>query len=61
VLDADAYDAFVQNGIFDQETATRYRKNILEKGGSEEPMTLYKNFRGAEPNPDALLRNRGLK
>ena len=61
VLDADAFDAFVQNGIFDQATATRYRQNILEKGGSEEPMTLYKNFRGAEPNPDALLRNRGLK
>lgn len=61
VLDADAFDAFVQNGIFDQKTAQLYRENILEKGGSVEPMTLYKQFRGAEPNPDALLRNRGLK
>jgi Zn-dependent oligopeptidases len=61
VLDADAFDAFQQNGIFDSKTATLYRTNILEKGGSEEPMTLYKQFRGAEPNPDALLRNRGLK
>ncbi|MGL4292650.1 MAG: M3 family metallopeptidase, partial [Bacteroidales bacterium] len=61
VLDADAFDAFDQKGIFDQETAALYRSNILEKGGSEEPMTLYMNFRGAEPNPDALLRNRGLK
>lgn len=61
VLDADAFDAFEQNGIFDQQTAALYRSNILEKGGSVEPMTLYKQFRGAEPNPDALLRNRGLR
>ncbi|MEG1616058.1 MAG: M3 family metallopeptidase [Bacteroidales bacterium] len=61
VLDADAFDAFAQNGIFDQETAQLYRDNILEKGGSVEPMTLYQQFRGAEPNPEALLRNRGLK
>lgn len=60
VLDADAFDAFAQNGIFDQETAQLFRSNILEKGGSVEPMTLYKQFRGAEPNPEALLRNRGL-
>ncbi|MEG1378989.1 MAG: M3 family metallopeptidase, partial [Bacteroidales bacterium] len=59
VLDADAFDAFAQNGIFDQETAQLFRSNILEKGGSVEPMTLYKQFRGAEPNPEALLRNRG--
>ncbi len=60
VLDADAFDAFVEKGIFNQEVAQAYRKNILEKGDSEEPMTLYLKFRGAEPNPDALLRNRGL-
>ena len=61
VLDKDAFELFMQKGIFDPATATSFRKNILEKGGSEEPMTLYKNFRGAEPDPDALLRARGLK
>jgi peptidyl-dipeptidase Dcp len=62
VLDADAFNAFVEAGnIFDQQISTRYRQNILEKGGSDEPMKLYKQFRGAEPNPDALLKNRGLK
>ncbi|WP_243350053.1 M3 family metallopeptidase [Parabacteroides sp. FAFU027] len=62
VLDADAFEAFEQSGnIFNQEIATRYRQNILEKGGSDEPMKLYIQFRGAEPNPDALLKNRGLK
>ncbi|MGL4779277.1 MAG: M3 family metallopeptidase [Bacteroidales bacterium] len=60
VLDADAFDAFAEKGIFNQEVAKAYRENILEKGDSEEPMTLYLKFRGAEPNPDALLRNRGL-
>ena len=61
VLDADAFDAFVENGIFDQATAKLFRENILEKGGSVEPMKLYRNFRGQDPNPDALLRCRGLK
>ena len=61
VLDKDAFELFMQKGIFDPATARSFRKNILEKGGSEEPMTLYKNFRGAEPDPDALLRARGLK
>ena len=61
VLDADAFDAFLENGIFDQNTAELYRRNILEKGGSVEPMKLYKAFRGQDPNPDALLRCRGLK
>lgn len=61
VLDADAFDAFNENGLFDQATAKRFRETVLEKGGSVEPMQLYKEFRGAEPNPDALLRNRGLK
>ena len=60
VLDADGFEAFRENGIFDETTGRSFRKNILEMGGSEEPMTLYKRFRGAEPNPEALLRNRGL-
>ncbi|MDD2797738.1 MAG: M3 family metallopeptidase [Bacteroidales bacterium] len=62
VLDADAFNAYEEAGnIFDQQVATRYRQNILEKGGSEDPMKLYKQFRLAEPNPNALLKNRGLK
>ena len=61
VLDKDAFELFKQKGIFDPETAMSFRHNILEKGGSDEPMTLYKNFRGAKPDPDALLRARGLK
>ena len=60
VLDADGFEAFKENGIFDEATGRSFRTNILEMGGSEEPMTLYKRFRGAEPNPEALLRNRGL-
>jgi peptidyl-dipeptidase Dcp len=61
VLDADAFQAFVEKGnIFDQATAKSFRENILSKGGTEEPMTLYKKFRGAEPNPVYLLKNRGL-
>lgn len=62
VLDADAYQAFVETGnIHDVNVATAFRKNILEKGDSEDPMVLYKTFRGKEPNPDALLIKRGLK
>ncbi|MDL2303525.1 M3 family metallopeptidase [Dysgonomonas sp. OttesenSCG-928-D17] len=61
VLDSDAFQAFVEKGnIFDQETAKSFRENILSKGGSDEPMTLYKKFRGAEPNPINLLKNRGF-
>ena len=60
VLDADGFEAFKENGIFDEATGRSFRQNILEMGGSEEPMTLYRRFRGAEPNPEALLRNRGL-
>jgi peptidyl-dipeptidase Dcp len=60
VLDADAFEAFEENGLFDQATAASFRKNILEKGGSEDPMVLYKNFRGREPKVDALLKRRGL-
>jgi len=61
VLDKDAFELFMQKGIFDKETSMSFRHNILEKGGSEEPMTLYRTFRGADPDPDALLRARGLK
>ncbi|MGM9736662.1 MAG: M3 family metallopeptidase [Candidatus Cryptobacteroides sp.] len=60
VLDKDAFELFKKNGIFDKETAMSFRRNILEKGGSEEPMVLYRRFRGAEPDASALLRARGL-
>ncbi len=60
VLDADAYDAFRENGIFDQETARSFRTNILERGGTQEPMELYRRFRGREPDVTPLLRGRGL-
>ena len=60
VLDKDAYELFMQKGIFDNETAMSFRHNILEMGGSEEPMVLYRRFRGAEPDPAALVRARGL-
>lgn len=60
VLDKDAFDLFLKNGIFDKKTAKSFRTNILEKGGSEMPMVLYRRFRGAEPDPSALLRARGL-
>lgn len=61
VLDSDAFEAFKEHGIFDQKTASLFRSNVLEKGNSEDPMTLYKNFRGAEPKLDAMLKNRGMK
>lgn len=61
VLDNDAFEAFRENGIFDQETANRFRRNVLEKGDSEEPMVLYKNFRGSEPQLEPMLKNRGMK
>jgi peptidyl-dipeptidase Dcp len=60
VLDADAFEAFEEKGLFDPATALSFRKNILEKGGSEDPMELYKRFRGREPKVDALLKRRGL-
>ena len=60
VLDKDAYELFKQKGIFDTETLMSFRRNILEKGGSEEPMELYRRFRGADPDPAALVRARGL-
>jgi len=62
VLDADAFQAFKETGdIYNPEKAAAFRKNILEKGDSDDPMNLYRAFRGAEPNPDALLKKRGLK
>ena len=61
VLDADAFALFKQNGIFDSSTATSFRENILSKGGTEHPMTLYKRFRGQEPTIDALLIRNGIK
>ena len=61
VLAVDAWEKFKADGIFNKETATLFRKTFLERGGSEEPMVLYKQFRGSEPNPEALLRARGLK
>ena len=61
VLDKDAFELFKQKGVFDSETAMSFRHNILEKGDSEDPMVLYVRFRGAQPDPDALLRARGLK
>jgi len=60
VLDKDAFELFMEKGIFDKETATSFRKNVLEKGGSDEPMDLYRRFRGADPDSGALLRGRGL-
>ncbi len=60
VLDADAFEAFKEKSIFDKETATKFKNNILSKGGTEKPMALYKKFRGKEPNVDALLKRAGL-
>ena len=60
VLDADAFAAFKENGIFDQETARSFRENVLSRGGTENPMELYKRFRGHEPSIDALMRRDGI-
>ncbi|MBN2007993.1 M3 family metallopeptidase [candidate division KSB1 bacterium] len=60
-LDADAFEAFKETGnIFDPNTATSFRKNILERGGSDDPMKLYRQFRGADPKIEPLLKRRGL-
>lgn len=61
VLDADAFSLFKENGIFDQETATRFRNIILSQGGTEDPMTLFVKFRGREPDIHALLVRNGLE
>jgi peptidyl-dipeptidase Dcp len=61
VLDADAFSVFKRHGIFNPKTAQSFRDNILSKGGTEHPMTLYKRFRGSEPTIDALLKRNGIK
>lgn len=61
VLDADAFSMFRKNGIFDRKTAQSFRDNILSKGGTEHPMTLYKHFRGCAPTVDALLKRNGIR
>lgn len=60
VLDADAFEYFKEQGIFNSEVAQKFKENILSKGGTEHPMVLYKRFRGSEPKPDALLKRAGL-
>lgn len=60
VLDSDAFEAFKETSLFDKETAQSFRQNILERGGTEDPMTLYLRFRGAEPKIEPLLKKRGL-
>ena len=60
VLDADAFAAFKETGIFNQETARSFRENVLERGGTENPMELYKRFRGHEPSIEALMRRDGI-
>lgn len=60
VLDADTFEYFSEKGIFDKETAQKFRDTILSQGGTEHPLTLYKRFRGKEPAPEALLRRAGL-
>ena len=60
VLDADTFELFEQEGLYNQEIATKYAENILSKGGSEPPEVLYKRFRGRDADPDALLRREGL-
>ena len=59
--DADAFAVFQKEGIFNPQTAQRFRDCILSKGGTEHPMTLYKRFRGGEPTIDALLKRNGIK
>ena len=60
VLDSDAFEAFKEKGLYDQETANSFRENILSKGGSDDAMTLYRNFRGRDPEVEPLLKKRGL-
>ena len=60
VLDADAFAYFKENGIFNAEVAQKFKDHVLSQGGTEDPMVLYKRFRGKEPNPEALLKRAGL-
>ncbi|PPD23744.1 MAG: oligopeptidase A, partial [Methylomonas sp.] len=59
-LSADAFSLFEENGIFDRASGASFLNNILEQGGSQDAMTLFKNFRGREPSIDALLRHNGI-
>jgi peptidyl-dipeptidase Dcp len=61
VVDADAFQAFKEAGLFDRKTADKFRKYILAAGGTDDPMVLYKKFRGREPEIEPLLERRGLK
>jgi peptidyl-dipeptidase Dcp len=61
VLDTDAFEYFQAHGIYNPEVAKSFRQTFLERGGSEEPMTLFRQFKGGDPDPGALLRNRGLE
>lgn len=61
VLDADTFEAFLENGLYDQDTAQKYMNEILTRGGSEHPSVLYRNFRGRDADPKALLRREGLE
>ena len=61
VLEADAFSVFKKEGVFNQETAQRFRDHVLSRGGTEHPMVLYKRFRGGEPTIDALLKRNGIK
>ena len=60
VLDADAFEYFKEEGIFNKEVATKFKEHVLSQGGTEDPMILYKRFRGQEPKPEALLKRAGL-
>ena len=60
VLEAHAFELFMENGIFDKKTSAKFQDNILSKGGTEHPMILYKKFRGKVPNSSALLKRAGL-
>jgi oligopeptidase A len=60
VLDADAFEYFLEEGLFNKEVASKFKEHLLSKGGTEKPMVLYKRFRGKEPKPDALLKRAGL-
>jgi len=60
VLDADTFELFLEKGLYDRTTAEGYKNEILSKGGSQHPSILYRNFRGRDADPDALLRREGL-